>query len=453
MIQNNWSEKIDVFLANYERLQKPENNKGYRFNLLADQCGSILECSHTKFLLRLLQYRNQYGFPFLKEFIAMAGFDIQVDSHDIQFNTEYFGRNDKDSTCPTGRLDGFIYQKDVFAFIIENKINHAGNQTEQIKRYIEIVHNSLRFSKEQIYVVFLTRDGLESPDEISKECMVSYGICNPEEKCEDSDAFVLSGPRYFACSYAGNILDWLKESIQPSVAQKEVVLNAGLIQYIDYLEGMLGIYDNGLKRECWKWFDEKIHLDGDETNQNAILYDFYMWLDREYLKDKDDVNMDGINMLKNIINEKNDELMGTFLSITKDYFTSGKKPLMKKFHLNHHFTYYYITFCDKEWQKGIQFGWYPLGMKKLNEAKELSFCLKIQGKELNLDSKLGRKLRELGYKYHEKSKTYKIKICVPQFEGKSTFFAMDDKEKTSFLTKVYQNYAYPLIYIIQSSFE
>jgi hypothetical protein len=446
-MKNNWLKETEDFFSNYETAKKTVKNKtGFSFNLLVEQCGSVVENSHTNFLMRLLQYKNQHGYAFLEDFIALAEFDIQIGiSSNIQFETEYFGKNENGSA---GRIDGLIYEKDVFAIIIENKINHAGNQKEQIKRYIEtILKDQIVSNDKQIFVVYLTRDGVEKPDTESITCMKNHRICDEVVIDNTNNIANISGPRYFACSYSANIVDWLKENIQPSVSQKDFVLNAGLIQYIDYLEkelGMRGEY-SFLMKGCMEWFDKNILIEGDIATKNALLYDFYTWIDKDYLIANPQANMDGINMLKNIINEKNDELMSTFLSVTKDFFSSGLKPLMQNYHLNHHFTYYYISIRDKIWPKGIDFGWYPLGMNKLGKPDELTFYFKIQRKEVDSNSELGKALYQKGYTYNEKSKSYRVKLSVPLNE---TFLGLNPVAQESFLRNVYQEYAVPIIRLL-----
>lgn len=449
-MKNNWLKETEDFLSNYEIVKKSVKNKtGFSFNLLVEQCGSVIENSHTNFLMRLLQYKNKHGYAFLENFLAIAEFDIQIGiSSNVQFEKEFFGKNENGAA---GRIDGLIYEKDVFAIIIENKINHAGNQKEQIKRYIEsVLQDQIVSNDEQIFVVYLTRDGVEKPDSESIACMMEHGICDEEEKDNNNNVTVISGSRYFACSYSANIVDWLKENIQPSVPQKDFVLNAGLIQYIDYLEKELGMggEDSSLMKGCLDWFDNNIQVEGDIAIQNALLYDFHTWLDKEYLKDKPQANIEGINMLRNIINEKNDVLMSTFLSVTKDFFLSGMKPLMQNYHLNHHFTYYYISIRDKVWPKGIEFGWYPLGMNKLCNSDNLTFYFKIQRKEVDPNSELGKELHNKGYKYHEKSKSYRVELRVPLNEGGKTFLRLAPIEQENFLKDVYQNYTCSIISII-----
>jgi hypothetical protein len=431
MVELNENKLIGSFVDFYKK--KAEETKfqmGFNFNVLAEQCRNIVENSHTNMLMRLLEYRNRYGYVFLEDFISMAGFDIKIEKGDVYFKRESptvseAGKN--------GRIDGFIYQKTNFAIIIENKINHAGNQEQQIERYIDDIIKKQIVPDNCIYVVFLTRDGVESPDKDSIRKMKDMGIC------DEGDDEQITGPRYFPCSYSQHILNWLKDNIHPMVPQKDIVLNAGIIQYIDYLEGLLGCSPNLLRfnNEFKKWFEENITLPDDPIAKNASLYKLYDSLSEQ---DNDDTSKsEAINVMKNLIEAKNDELMDTFLSVTKDFFTSGLKPLMEEYHMNHHFTYYYITIRDKKWPRGIDFGWYPLGLKKLSKSNELTFSFKAYGKKLSDSVEL--ELKKKGFVYSTKSKSYRKTIDI----GNGTFFDMNEEQQKTFLEEVYRTSAVPII--------
>ena len=436
MVELNENKLIGSFVDFYKK--KAEETKfqmGFNFNVLAEQCRNIVENSHTNMLMRLLEYRNRYGYVFLEDFISMAGFNIKLKEGDVYFERESptvseAGKN--------GRIDGFIYQKTNFAIIIENKINHAGNQEQQIERYIDDIIKKQIVPDNCIYVVFLTRDGVESPDKDSIRKMKDMGIC------DEGDDEQITGPRYFPCSYSQHILNWLKDNIHPMVPQKDIVLNAGIIQYIDYLEGLLGCSPNLLRfnNEFKKWFEENVPLSGDIIAKNASLYKLYDSLSEQ---DNDDTSKsEAINVMKNLIEAKNDELMDTFLSVTKDFFTSGLKPLMEEYHMNHHFTYYYITIRDKKWPRGIDFGWYPLGLKKLSKSNELTFSFKAYGKKV--PDSVEQRLTDIGFEYCDKSKSYR-KIINAQKEGTGdrTFFGMNEEQQKTFLENVYRKYAVPII--------
>ena len=81
---------FDSFYAFYEKQSSVSETKhGYHFNVLAEQCGNIVENSHTNLLMQLLEYRNKYGYVFLESFVSLAGFDISIEDRDVQFKREF----------------------------------------------------------------------------------------------------------------------------------------------------------------------------------------------------------------------------------------------------------------------------------------------------------------------------------------------------------------------------
>ena len=286
------SEYKDIFGAFLkEYTNQLENNKEllpFNFNILDAQCGTIKENSHTNILMKLLEYKYKYGgYVFLKDFIELAGFNIQIDdSEPVAFETEFFDavpiiENDdsiKKNKTKQGRIDGLIYQKEKFAIIIENKINGAPPQPNQLERYIKSVlgsgtKDSIVNSSDQVFVVLLTKDGVEPPDDESIVYMRERGILNDPEPNDSSK--LISGPRYFACSYRYHVLHWLENSVQPLVYQKELVLNTGIIQYIDFLKGMLGQREGQtlLREHCKNKFE-------------TIINDYILNYIQKYKKDK-----------------------------------------------------------------------------------------------------------------------------------------------------------------------
>jgi hypothetical protein len=393
------SEYKDIFGAFLkEYTNQLENNKEllpFNFNILDAQCGTIKENSHTNILMKLLEYKYKYGgYVFLKDFIELAGFNIQIDdSEPVAFETEFFDavpiiENDdsiKKNKTKQGRIDGLIYQKEKFAIIIENKINGAPPQPNQLERYIKSVlgsgtKDSIVNSSDQVFVVLLTKDGVEPPDDESIVYMRERGILNDPEPNDSSK--LISGPRYFACSYRYHVLHWLENSVQPLVYQKELVLNTGIIQYIDFLKGMLGQREGQtlLREHCKNKFETIIndyilnyiqkYKKDKLKKQNEYLHKLYIYLQKElsnYQKKSDNdskIRVDCINLLQSLVYEKAEEPMLDFMKATKEFFTSGDSnnpPLIeeKDYIVNHHFTFYYINIRDKNWPVGVKIGWYP----------------------------------------------------------------------------------------------
>ena len=135
-----------------------EAKYGYHFNVLDEQCGNNVENSHTNLLMQLLEYKNKYGYVFLESFVSLAGFDINLEDRFVQFKREF-------STVAESGKKGRI--------------------------------------------------GVENPDPESLESMQQLGIFDSNE------GGMISGPRYFPCSYSQNILNWLKDDVHPSIMSKK----------------------------------------------------------------------------------------------------------------------------------------------------------------------------------------------------------------------------------------
>ena len=388
-----------------DQIEKNKKSLPFNFNILDAQCGTIKENSHTNILMKLLEYKNQYGYVFLKDFIEMADFEgnfgnLKYDEN-VAFETEYWDKVDG----VEGRIDGLIYQRKKFAIIIENKINEAPNQDDQLKRYIRSVigegeKKATLVNVDKVYVIFLTKDGIEDPDEESREYMRQEGILNQPESGSQSDS--IAGPRYFACSYRHDILPWLENGVQPLVFYKELILNTGLVQYIDFLKGMFGERDgkNALWNKCKEWFEKnetiKNVLNRSLQYQNEFLYDFYKYLkaldidNSDATDDEKKKQTDCINLLQSIVCEKAEEPMAEFMRVTKEFFTAGDNPLIqdKDYIVSHpsNFAYINIRSRDKKWPKGFVMGWFPTDF--FGDVPKATLFFRIPQKYTNIINQL-----------------------------------------------------------------
>ena len=359
---NNPKELLDDFINNVIK----KENAPYNFNILDEQCGHIVENSHTNILMRLLQYKSpQYGYVFLENFFKYLGISIKIKQGDVIFKREKFikGKN-KD-----GRIDGFIYQETNFALIIENKINHACPTDLQIENYIYAITNNKSEShieSDKIWVLYLTLDGSDKPQNTDVIYMRKLGICSNNSENDD-----IQGDRYFAINYQDDILPWLKDEIQPIVMQRDQTLNTGLLQYIDYLEGMFGKrqQDIELLRKSEEWKSKlitKLKLSENFEERNKLLSKIIINLKniQEGLeKDTEDSKREhyAAGILINLLQGINDEPMKEFFDITRKYFEDNK--LMKKCVISHPFSFSYIQIRDESWLRSIHFEWTSIGEK------------------------------------------------------------------------------------------
>lgn len=131
----------------YEVLAK----EPYRMNLV--ELLHANENAHTRILVKLLRYNhNDDNLEFAKSFIRKF---VREDVRD----PEVWEQIDF--------VDALIGEPDRYAVVIENKINWAVDQDRQLERYIEAARSRLNVSEEQIYVIYLTDNGIKSPSENS----------------------------------------------------------------------------------------------------------------------------------------------------------------------------------------------------------------------------------------------------------------------------------------------
>ena len=186
------------------------------------------ENDHTKLLLSLLGYNNDhkaYQYPLLYSFLCRfaKGRDKMVhykrlENVEIRFSPKF----SKDF------IDGLIsFERDdrKYAIIIENKVFHAPDQKNQIRKYIYHVNTELKVPLENIWVFYITGDS-------SKE--VSPASYNVDGEVEGTNL----GSRFVWLNYSVDILSWLKEEILNLRVYPESVTSVVRV-YVDYLENDL----------------------------------------------------------------------------------------------------------------------------------------------------------------------------------------------------------------------
>lgn len=204
----------------YAELYKKEEEKfPYRLNVIKELHDD--ENAHSRILIRLLQYKNGNDYVWLKSFVGRMkdyceGVDIVVLKPTI----------DTEHATGDGRIDGFVFEENKYAIIIENKIWDAPDQYKQIDRYVDYATNQ-GVPKNKIFVVYLTKNGNKS---------VSNNSLTKEKKRA-------LGSRFIPMSFQDDILPWLEEDVLPKCKPKEMYLKTAIYQYIDYLKEICGLLD------------------------------------------------------------------------------------------------------------------------------------------------------------------------------------------------------------------
>ena len=179
------------------------------------------ENAHSRILAKIFQYSNNNNYPFLESFLENIEIDRNIKKPKV--------------TVEKHKIDILICDEN-FVLIIENKINYAADQPEQLKKYFDRVNENYNYKKEHIFLLYLTRWGMKKP---------SYDSL-PIEYRDFLDT------NYKEIDFLKNILPWLEEKVLPECRLKEKILSSAILQYIDHLKGIFN------KRENMKQLDEKL---------------------------------------------------------------------------------------------------------------------------------------------------------------------------------------------------
>ena len=205
--------------------QKEKNGLSYGANVIDELHAG--ENAHSRILRMLLQYESEGKRPIYSSFLALLSNKCD-DISKLRIISPKFTNEEE-------RIDVLVKEYSHscrYAIIIENKVCGATDQDQQIQRYIDKIKN--RFPIENIFVVYLTKDGEKkvSEDSLTKEAKKILGVSES------------SMGRYIPLDYKNHILPWLENEVLPNLTIKERILVSSIQLYVDYLKGIFNIRDN-----------------------------------------------------------------------------------------------------------------------------------------------------------------------------------------------------------------
>ena len=216
MSQVDLKKTLDIVEAINEYIARKEKELPYNINVIDELHAN--ENAHSRILCKLLQYKDSSNkFRILEDLIQYIS---QLDGKEEFASIKILAPN---ITPEKERIDLRVIEKNKYAIIFENKVKGAGDQPNQLARYIKRTIDQ-KIPKEAIFVVYLTADGHE-PEEYS-------WILDDKNYKKDFHT------RYANLSFRMHILPWLKENILPNCIIKEELLISAVKQYIDHLEGL-----------------------------------------------------------------------------------------------------------------------------------------------------------------------------------------------------------------------
>ncbi len=161
----------------------------------------LKETAHCRILYAIMQNKKIQN-SFIQYFLP--DIEYSADSIQIPYPDKY-------------RIDLTI-KTNSFFLIIENKINGACEQKEQIDRYVQIAQQT--YPNEQIYVLYLGGENNILPSEYSMS----------------SDTRELLGNRIICCNYRENIITWISFIYEQIEFNEQPFLKSTILSYKTYLE-------------------------------------------------------------------------------------------------------------------------------------------------------------------------------------------------------------------------
>ena len=372
-LENNYNELYNVY---QEALKKKNLYSNYRnfFDLLSDSGsdghnGKLSENDHTRILLAILksgQDNEGQNLPVLRSFTHQMGIDCNLDGikrSDIRFNKGYIVENNRSF------IDGLIYKEKEFAIIIENKIEGAGDQRKQIERYIESLNKFEEVTLDNIWVIYLTKDG------------TLHDTGRPTEESYNEDSQYNIDNRLLCVNYHDDILPWLRDSALPIVKYTDASVGLVTDSYIDYLEHMF--QEDIASRKIAEEMKKKIFDICDITDKQTDKQ--YKELDR-IVKELSSTTIyeDLVVVLKNYMREIVHPLYTAFENATIEYFKKKGYDIV----VNNKLSSGYIQIFGKDWDRHIHYEWYPITAQSLFFGTDpLNIWIHIEGIKFKSEKK------------------------------------------------------------------
>lgn len=234
-----------------EIIENSDYKPNYQINII-DTIG-IVETQTSTLISLILKYNNHNGNilcrSFIEKFLVPIGFDTN------SYQTPII-------TAETDRIDVCIQEKNQYAIIIENKLKGADFQRNQIARYIGKMRNA-GYNDDKIFIVILPE---HIADEHFFDCInksvwrlpPDWKSPNQERLCKYHDTISCKCDFNISCDSCNNcekdlrnkfyqrtiILDvkfveWLENDCLALVPDKEIVLRSAIIQFADFIKGIL----------------------------------------------------------------------------------------------------------------------------------------------------------------------------------------------------------------------
>lgn len=238
----------DKFIELAKKLDELIRGKSNLKSNLIDEF-HLYENQHSRILRMFLEYYDGERYPIFESFVELLAMNINSEnSFKIKIKKPNF-TNEKE------RIDLLVQESNSYGIIIENKINWACDQDEQIKRYLKRMCDK-GIPKNRLYAIYLTSDGNKKVTETS---LTEDAKKMLEYKLESDHG------RFFEVNFRNDIIPWLEKKVLPNIKIKEDLLAASIKIYIDYLKGL---YDLKIdKKHIENKLIDMMKLDNKDINE------------------------------------------------------------------------------------------------------------------------------------------------------------------------------------------
>lgn len=187
----------------HDIIKKHEECRPFHLNVIEAVChGNFRETGHSLVLADMLKHPDIRS-SFLERFL-----NLKYDALEV--------------TAERARIDVALKGDGIFV-IIENKVNAADEQKNQVYRYVhEIGIDKYGYKLSEIYVIYLNPETHDNPSE--------YSLC--DENKENNVFEALGEEHCKVLSYKYDIIGWLRGISIPD----EPHIESALDQYLDFLE-------------------------------------------------------------------------------------------------------------------------------------------------------------------------------------------------------------------------
>lgn len=333
---------------------------------------SMDENDHTRMLLALLKYERpsavKYKMSILYSFMKTLGIDVDltdVCADNVRFSEPYKTNQGKSF------LDGLIVKKGEFAIIIENKICGADDQPEQIKRYILSTVKEEDVPLENVWVVYLTMDGMLHDGKPTK---VSYN-----EEDADFSSYDIDN-RLICVNYRYDIIPWMKESVLPMVNHSEHLLASSIEVYVNYFETDI-LHNDALSRARAEMMKSKVlqKLGVTATEPLQMYKELVACLGKVSNEPVSEERDAVISFVTDCMNQIVQPVCEEFAIATKRLFArKGVKVNVRTSQLRGG----YMKVEPEGWEySGIHYEWIPIKAIDLLENQTLVLMIHVEGKK------------------------------------------------------------------------